>query len=475
MSGGGIREVEVEPIALERLGHLIGPERVERFEHAAADARGRLGDRRVVNVNSTATGGGVAELLQTLLAYARGAGIDARWVVIEGDAGFFEITKRIHNHLYGTAGDGGPLGADEHQHYEEVTSGNADALRAFLRSGDIVILHDPQTAALARVAMPAGVSMVWRCHVGLDHQNAHSEQAWAFLRPYLEDVDAFVFSREQFAPPWIPRERLAIISPSIDPFSAKNEEMDPDLVQDVLMAVGLVAGRDGTRAMRFTRRDGSTGTIARRVDLLGTGPLPAASMPMVLQASRWDTMKDMRGVMEGFAHLIATNTDAHLVLAGPETTGVADDPEADRVLRECRDDWERLPENLRRRIHLACVPMADGDEAAAIVNALQRHATVVVQKSLAEGFGLTVTEAMWKARPVVGSAVGGIVDQIVPGETGWLVAADDLDDYARAVCSLLRDVPGAKRMGAAGRDRALTHFLGDRHLEQWAALFEHLI
>ena len=168
MSGGGIREVEVEPIALERLGHLIGPERVERFEHAAADARGRLGDRRVVNVNSTAAGGGVAELLQTLLAYARGAGIDARWVVIEGDAGFFEITKRIHNHLYGTAGDGGRLGADEHQHYEEVTSGNADALRAFLRSGDIVILHDPQTAALARVAMPAGVSMVWRCHVGLE-------------------------------------------------------------------------------------------------------------------------------------------------------------------------------------------------------------------------------------------------------------------------------------------------------------------
>ena len=140
-------------------------------------------------------------------------------------------------------------------------------------------------------------------------------------------------------------------------------------------------------------------------------------------------MKDMQGVMLGFAELIAPDTDAHLVLAGPETTGVADDPEADSVLRACRDDWDRLPEAVRRRVHLACVPMTDGDEAAAIVNAMQRHATVVVQKSLAEGFGLTVTEAMWKARPVVASGVGGIVDQIVSGETGWLVAADDLEAY----------------------------------------------
>ena len=474
MTHTGIREIEVHPISLEHLAQLIGPERLERFEHAATDTRGRLGDRRVVNVNSTATGGGVAELLQTLLAYARGAGIDARWVVIEGDAGFFEITKRIHNHLYGTVGDGGPLGPAEHHHYEEATSRNAEALRAFVRAGDVVILHDPQTAALARIAMPQGVSVVWRCHVGIDDQNAHSERGWAFLRPYIEDVDAFVFSREQFAPAWIPRDRLATIAPSIDPFSAKNEAMDPDLVRQVLTAVGLVAGRADSREMRFTRRTGSTGTISRRIDLLGTAPLPAGSVPIVLQASRWDGMKDMPGVMHGFAELIAPHTDAHLVLAGPETNGVTDDPEADRVLRACLADWQRFPEALRRRVHLVCVPMADGAEAAAIVNAVQRHAAVVVQKSLAEGFGLTVSEAMWKARPVVGSAVGGIVDQIVAGETGWLVDAHDLEGYARAVCSLLNDAPAADGMGAAGRDRVVTHFLGDRHLEQWAGLFARL-
>ncbi len=243
----------------------------------------------------------------------------------------------------------------------------------------------------------------------------------------------------------------------------------------MLTAVGLLAGRDRGPEMRFTRRDGSTGTISRRVDLMGTGRPPDASVPIVLQASRWDAMKDMRGVMSGFADLIGPHTDAHLVLAGPETDGVADDPEADGILRACLTDWARLPESIRGRIHLVCVPMADGDEAAAIVNALQRHARVVVQKSLAEGFGLTVTEAMWKGRPVVGSAVGGIVDQIVPGQTGWLVDAHDLGEYGRAVCSLLQDPPTADHMGAAGRERAGTYFLGDRHLEQWAAVFEGLV
>ena len=161
-------------------------------------------------------------------------------------------------------------------------------------------------------------------------------------------------------------------------------------------------------------------------------------------------------------------------MAGPEAGGVADDPEADDVLRDCLRTWSGLPEAIRSRIHLVTVPMADCDEAAAIVNALQRHAAVVVQKSLAEGFGLTVTEAMWKERPVVGSAVGGIVDQIIDGETGALVDARDLDQYARAVCAMLGDPQSAMRMGAAGRERVRDEYLGDRHLLQWARLFERL-
>jgi trehalose synthase len=185
-------------------------------------------------------------------------------------------------------------------------------------------------------------------------------------------------------------------------------------------------------------------------------------------------MKDMRGVMTGFAERIAASCDAALVLAGPECSGVADDPEALDVLHDCVRAWERLPEPVRRRVHLVCVPMTDPDEAATMVNAMQRHASVVVQKSLAEGFGLTVTEAMWKERPVVGSAIGGIVDQIVDGRTGSLVDPLDLGEYAAGVCSMLADQPLSVRMGVAARERVRDQFLGDRHLEQWADLFERL-
>lgn len=468
-------QVEVRALPLERLEECLVPERVEGFKRTADHARTQLHGRRIVNVNSTASGGGVAELLQTLLAYARGAGVDARWVVVEGDDGFFEITKRIHNHLYGTAGDGGPLGATERRDYEETTRRNVARVQASVRAGDIVVLHDPQTAGLARHFVDAGVRVVWRCHVGIDTQNDQSEAGWAFLRPFLSDVDAFVFSRAQFAPSWIPADRMTVIRPSIDPFSAKNEAYDTAQVTRALQHVGLLAGDATGPAVSFPRRDGSRGLVARRADLCGTGPAPHPSVPIVLQASRWDAVKDMHGVMIGFAESIAPRSDAHLILAGPESSGVADDPEADEVLRDCLTAWSTLPEASRARIHLACVPMTDSDEAAAIVNALQRHATVVVQKSFAEGFGLTVTEAMWKERPVVGSAVGGIVDQIVDGETGSLVDPLDLGAYANAVCALLADPDLSNRMGAAGRERVRNEFLGDRHLEQWAGLFDQLL
>ena len=195
----------------------------------------------------------------------------------------------------------------------------------------------------------------------------------------------------------------------------------------------------------------------------------------MLQASRWDALKDMGGVLVGFADHIADRSDAHLILAGPQASGVADDPEANQVLNESLSLWHEHPKPVQHRAHLVCVPMDDPDEAAAIVNALQRHASVVVQKSFAEGFGLTVAEAMWKSRPVVGTAVGGIVDQITTGETGLLLDdAHDLARYGQAVCSLLDDTDERDRMGANARQRAVEHFLGDRHLENWAQLFAGL-
>lgn len=197
---------------------------------------------------------------------------------------------------------------------------------------------------------------------------------------------------------------------------------------------------------------------------------------MVVQVSRWDRMKDMAGVMTGFVDNVDPGLGAHLLLSGPAVTGVADDPEATEVLEECMALWRQLPHAARSRVHLACTPMADPDEAAAIVNALQRHAAVVVQKSTAEGFGLTVAEAMWKARPIVATAVGAIRDQVVDGEHGLLV--DDPLDLARfgaAVDSLLRDRERAEKLGSAARVRAGAEFLGDRHLEQYGRLLQRLV
>jgi len=465
-----VRNVDVQALDPELLKALIGPQRAERFEQSAARARALLSGRRVINVNSTANGGGVAELLRTLLAYARGTGIDAQWLVIDADGGFFEITKRIHNRLYGAEGDGGPLGPAERARYDAVMRGNAPELPTLAR-GDIVILHDPQTAGLARAVRATGATVVWRCHVGRDVPNAFTAEGWDFVRPYVEDVDAFVFSRAEFAPSWVDRGSLHVIPPSIDPFSAKNQPLDADAVNGILQYVGLVGGRADPPNVPFFRRDGSPGWIERRVDLLHTGPPPPPQAPLVVQASRWDRIKDMAGVLRGFAEHL-DGSDAHLALVGPAVHGVDDDPEAGPVLDDCVRVWRELPEALRARVHLACVPMQDPDEAAMVVNALQRHARVVTQKSLAEGFGLTVTEAMWKRRPIVASRVGGIVDQISDGEHGLLIDDPcDLDAFGRAVRRLLEDQPLADRLAHAAYQRAYEEFLGDRHLERYADLF----
>lgn len=469
-------EVDVRAIDAARLEPLIGPERMARFDRAAELARTTLAGRPVLNVNSTASGGGVAEMLQTLLAYARGAGIDARWLVIEGDPAFFAITKRIHNGLYGSAGDGGDLGRAERRHFEHVLGDNAERLRAVVRRGDVVLIHDPQPAALVAAAQGAGARAVWRCHVGLDQSNEWSERAWEFLRPYLADADAVVVSRAAFAPPWADLAHVHVIQPSIDPFSAKNEPITTENARLILGYVGLFGpGTESAPTVQFTRRDGSRGSISRHVDLLGTGAPPSAGVPLVVQISRWDRMKDMAGVMEGFVAHVDPSLGAHLVLCGPAVTGVSDDPEGAEVLDECLGLWRDLPAATRSRVHLACVPMADLDENAAIVNALQREASVVVQKSLAEGFGLTVAEAMWKQRPVVAGAVGGIVDQIEDGTHGLLVDdPTDLQSFGAAVASLLRDPDEAARLATNARRRVLEEFLGDRHLEQYGALFEQL-
>ena len=468
-----VEEVGVAPLALDRFAEVLSDEQEAEFWRMAGLARSLLAERTVWSVNSTARGGGVAEMLRSLLAYSRGAGTDARWVVIGGEPDFFRVTKRIHNHLHGWAGDGGPLGATEREIYELVTSVAAEQLLPRVRSGDVVLLHDPQTAGLVEPMRSAGAHVIWRAHIGLDLPNALARQAWSFLLPYVAPAARYIFSRSAFAWEGLDRAKVVVIPPSIDPFSAKNQDLTPATVQAILGAAGVMGDRHrGLPA--FTRHDGTPGRVERRAELVEEARLPDGA-PTVVQVSRWDRLKDPFGVMEAFVHRVAPFSEAHLVLAGPEPAAVSDDPEGAEILRACIARRESLAPEVRQRVHLALLPMTDAEENAAIVNALQRFGTVITQKSLAEGFGLTVSEAMWKGRPVVASRVGGIQDQIVEGESGLLVDPEDLTGFGDAVLGLLNDPVRADRIGAGARERVRGEFLGARHLEQYVALFDEVI
>ena len=417
-------------------------------------------------------------MLQTLLAYGKGAGIENRWLVLGGDPPFFAITKRLHNALHGEPGDGKPLGPAEREHYESVLRNNLADLASRVSPRDIVLLHDPQTAGLADGLRDLGAQVVWRCHVGRDRPNDLTRAAWEFLRPYLGQAQALVFSRPEYAPEWVEDERLVVIPPSIDPFAVKNMPLDRDDVSAVLVGAGLVADGGRPGPVGFVRRDGKAGTVAHRRSALLIGGPPPVDVPLVLQVSRWDRLKDMAGVMQGFVLAVADDelAGAHLMLAGPDVSGVTDDPEGAEVLRDCTEDWNQLPEAVRGRVHLASVPMDDVDENAIMVNALQRHAAVVVQKSIVEGFGLTVTEAMWKGRLVVASRVGGIQDQITDGRDGMLVDdPHDIEAFAEVLQRVVPDPALATRLGTAAHDRVLSEYLGDRHLEQYVDLFSRLV
>jgi trehalose synthase len=442
---------------------------LELIESASSVLEGRV----IWNVNSTTKGGGVVELLRPLLGYSRGAGVDARWVVVRAGPDYFQITKRLHNRLHGFDGDGGPLGAEQHALYEETLGTCAAALSELVRPNDLVILHDPQTAGLVEDVRRTGAIVIWRCHVGRDRGNHRAHEAWDILRGYVLGSDALVFSRLQFVWDGLPEEKVAIIQPSIDAFSPKNQDLSREVSMAILSHAGILPGHQGDGS--FTRDDGSPGRVDRRAALIEERPLSAED-PIVTQISRWDRLKDPLGVLRAFADFVAPVTSAHLLLAGPATESVADDPESAAVFDSVHAAWRRMPSEIRERVHLAALPMDDEEENAAIVNALQRHSDIVAQKSLAEGFGLTVAEAMWKERPVVASRVGGIQDQIVDGESGVLISNPrDHHQFGQAVVSLLTDRSRADRLGSEAHRRVRDFFLGPQQLGRYFELVQSLV
>jgi trehalose synthase len=467
-----LQEVPVASMSPERFESLLAG-RWKEVDEAIKEARRLLKGRVVWHVNSTARGGGVAELLQSLLAYARGAGVDVRWLTISGNPDFFRVTKRIHNRLHESEGDGGPLGPEEREVYEDALAEAADELVELVQPGDIVYIHDPQPAGLVPHVVSADVKVIWRCHIGVDHPGELAHGAWDFMRRYVEDADAYVFSRERFVWEGLDQDRIWIVPPSIDAFSPKNEDLDPEAVGGILAAIGLQDTADPSHAL-FRRFDGTEARVTRPADLVQDGPVPEDA-PLVCQVSRWDRLKDPVGVQRCFAEFVESEA-AHLVLAGPSVAGVSDDPEGAEVLEEVAARRRELPSEKRARIHLASLPTDDFEENAAMVNALQRRSTVVLQKSLAEGFGLTVAEAMWKARPMVASRVGGIQDQIEDGVSGVLIDdPTDLQAVARAIDGFLQDPARAAEVGRAAHERVLEHFLGTRSLVQYMHLIMKLL
>ncbi|MFF0573605.1 glycosyltransferase [Streptosporangium saharense] len=442
---------------------LIGPERTRRLHDAAAEIARRLDGGTLWHVNSTAAGGGVAEMLHILLPLYRSLGVRAGWLVVGGDGRFFEVTKRLGTALYGSPGDGGPLGPAEQTAYLDVLSANAGETRELLGRRDILLLHDHQTAGLVEILGGEVSAVYWRCHVGVDEEGPASDAAWDFLAPFLSGARGLVFSVPWHVPRRLGDHRVEVVPPFVSPFSAKNRVLNEGDVRTCLAHCGLSAPTAGPPAR------GPLRALRHPVRLVAEGT-PNPGEPSLVQVSRWDRLKDMDGVLAAFA---AHVEKGYLTLAGPDPLGIQDDVEQGVWFDRCLAAWRELPPATRRRVGLLCLPMADLEENALLVNALQRSADVVVQKSLAEGFGLTVTEAMWKSRVVVASAVGGIREQITHGENGLLVADPaDLSGFGTLLARVAAGEVDTGGMGARARLKVLRDFLPDREVIGTARLLD---
>ena len=456
----GIRPAE----QLRSMGRGAATSRYDALVH---EVKERLAGRMVWHISATSEGGGVAELLRANLGYLMAQGISARWLVIEAEPDFFEITKRIHNRLHGALGDGGPLGPRERRRYDEVLASQLGEIRSEVHTGDIVVVHDPQPAGLIPGLDGCGATVVWTCHVGVDLANDIARSAWAFLIDDVRAACAATFTRRAYVWEGLEGVTVDLIPPCIDPLSLKNVPLELPEVTSILWSAGILEGSHA--GVGSPRRNGAQGAIRHRAQMVEEVPAPQDAS-LVVQVSRWDALKDPVGVMTGFAE-IPNLEDAHLILAGPAPSSVADDPEAVDVLEDLRTRWTGLRETVRRRVHIANLPVNDVEENAVVVNALQRRADVVAQKSLAEGFGLTVTEAMWKARPVVASAIGGIRDQIDDGVHGRLVDPRDLTAFGCAIESVLGDRAEAASLGEAAKRRVEDRFLPTHYLSGYLQLF----
>lgn len=466
--------IEVLPLDPERLRPLV-PDPVRWQQLAASNERRRslLESRALWNITTTSRIGGVAVLVRSYTAYARGAGIDSRWEVVDGDYDFFRLAKRLHNELHGAGAPAAGYTAEDRELYEATLLPASRQLANRVRPGDVVVLHGAETAGLAEAVREAGAHPVWRCHVGTDAANGPARKAWEFLDPYVRAAEATVFSRRQFIWESIDPGRAFVIAPALNPLSPRNETLNPTVVEAILKKTGLE--EDGSHGdTTFVRLDGTAGRVDRRARVTEVEPLPSDAH-LVVQVSHWNRLKDPTGVIDAFARFVAPRSDAHLVIAGSEAEALIQDPEAHAVLHETLTAWGDLPLAIRSRVHVAEIPIDDPEEAAATVNALQTRAGVILQKSQGEGFGMTVLEAMWKERPVVCTRVGGLQEQVVDNVTGFLIEPGDAAAAGTAICRLLGDAELSQRMGTAGHERVRERFLLPQGARKWGEVIDSVL
>ena len=449
----------------------------------------RLKGRSVLMVNSTAQGGGVAEMLPMQVLLLRELGVDTNWAVISSDKPeFFRLTKRLHNLIHG---EGHPqLTPADKALYDDVSRTNAEQLRAHLKPNDVLIIHDPQPlGAGAQLKQEMKLHAIWRCHIGLDRHTAHTRAAWMFLQPYAEAFDYAVFSAPEYIPDYL-AGRSSVIHPALDPLSHKNRELHPHKLAGILCNSGLAESTAPVLTAPFPANaqrlqpDGTFGP-ANQPDEIGL-----LYRPVVTQISRWDRLKGFRPLMEGFAYskrcpsLSPNNAHARqnrrreivrLVLAGPDPQSIKDDPEGQEVLEELRQYYCRLPSECQRDIVLLTLPMESRKHNALMVNALQRCSAVVVQNSLREGFGLTATEAMWKAIPVLGTSACGLRQQIRDGVDGRLVSnPENPDEIAAALDEMLQRPQALDHWGRNAQLRVHNEFLIFTQLSRWLRLLANI-
>lgn len=435
----------------------------EDMEASLARARELLAGRSVWHVNAHAVGG-VTETLHAVLGLVRDGGINARWALLEASGDFFELAQQLYEELSGMPHE---FSRADRALYENELAIVADELNDLIVGGDVVVLYDAPAAGLAPALSERGARVIWRCHVGTDAPDVHGTSAQEFLRPYLDPVSACVFPRATFVWPWLDSQRTSVIPSSINPISAKNQELAPDTVTAILDALGLTD--EGSRASPvFTRLDGSPWRVDHPAAVDQEAALPG-SAPVIAHVSSWDRLKDPLGLIECFAR--HCDTSAHLVIAGPDPTDQVEAPLASAVRLEVREAVGDLVGDVRGRIHVVSVPTDDLEENAASVNAIQRRANVFVRKSLSEGFGLSIAESMWKRTPVVTSRIGGIGDLVEEGESGILIDdPNDLAAFGAAIGKLLADPELAARLGDGGRRRVQEQYLTTSHLTRYLEL-----